>query len=138
MTPSIKLETNGHAGENARPPKRARVERKDYSTYIKDQDYYFTDGTICIAVEQTLFKVHQGILILRSHVFRNMFDMLRPVVGENGENDDTFDGVPLMELGDEAKDIRALFGMMYDGPPEDVPFDLIESVLRVSSKYEVE
>ncbi|KAG8996758.1 hypothetical protein FRB94_008053 [Tulasnella sp. JGI-2019a] len=67
-----------------------------------------------------------------------MFDIPRPVVGENGENDDTFDGVLLMELGDKTKDIRALFRMIYDGPPQDVPFDLIESVLRVSSKYEIE
>ncbi|KAG9022900.1 hypothetical protein FRB95_014000 [Tulasnella sp. JGI-2019a] len=85
------------------------------------------------------------MLVRHSQVFRDILDIPRPVVGENGEDDDTFDGAPIVELGDEANDIYALLKMMYDSPkyihlskPEDVPFYLIESVLRASSKYEIE
>ncbi|KAG9021243.1 hypothetical protein FRB95_002531 [Tulasnella sp. JGI-2019a] len=67
-----------------------------------------------------------------------MLDIHQLMVGEDGENNDTFDDIPGVELGDETKDVHALFRMMYKTPPEDAPLDLMESVLRVANKYGVE
>lgn len=99
-------------GASVRPQKRARTDAADHSTYGKDPDYYFADGTICICVEGTPFRVHQGVHIRHSQVFRDMLSVPRPMNG--GQVDDEFEDVPVVELNDRAEDMRALFRIMYD------------------------
>ncbi|KAG9022410.1 hypothetical protein FRB95_014824 [Tulasnella sp. JGI-2019a] len=107
-----------------------------YSAYTKDPNYYFTDGTLCIVVEQTMFRVHKGVVARQSEVFKDMFEITGPVSDDAG--DEVFENAPVIKVEDKAADIRALFSLMYNAPPRDVPFDLIASTLRVAEKYGIE
>lgn len=92
--------------------KRARTEGRDYSTYAKDPGYYFSDGTICLAVEDTLFRLHRGLLTRHSTVFSDMLS-LPP---DTGNSDAYYEGVPIAALVDKVKDIKVLFKLMFDAP----------------------
>lgn len=92
--------------------KRARTEGVDYSTYTKDPDYYFHDGGVRLVVARTLFRVHPGVVMRHSTVFRDMFSV--PLPAHDG--DESFDGAPVIELDDEVEDLRVLFRLTYDSP----------------------
>ncbi|KAG8989238.1 hypothetical protein FRB94_008058 [Tulasnella sp. JGI-2019a] len=107
-----------------------------HTTYTKDTEYYFPDGTLCIAAEQTMFRVHQGVIARQSEVFRDMFGVTSSA-GDGGGGE-IFEGAPVIKLDDRADDIRALFSLMYNVPPKEVPFALIDSILRIADKYGAE
>lgn len=103
---------------STRPAKRLRTEPADYTSYVKDSDYYFTDGAICIATKNTdtLFRVHQGMLVRHSQVFRDMFSIPRPEADGASQDESVYEGAPVVQLDDRTEDIRALFRLMYDSP----------------------
>ena len=61
------------------------------------------------AKTQTVFKVHKTVLALNSPIFRDMLSL--PEVGES--ETDTFDGVPLVYLPDNAHDLETLLAVLY-------------------------
>ena len=61
---------------------------------------WFSDGNIVLATSTMLFKVFQGILIHNARAFRDMF-ALAQCCGAT----DTLDGVPVVELQDDADDL---------------------------------
>ncbi|KAG8885979.1 hypothetical protein FRB97_008517 [Tulasnella sp. 331] len=128
--------TNINSEALSRPFKHARFDPADYSTYAKDPNFYLSDGTICLAVEQTIFKVHQSILARHSTVFRDMFNI--PPPPNDGDDTNKLEGSLVIKLDDASADVRVLFGLMYDTPPIEVPLAMLESVFRLAHKYNAE
>ncbi|KAL0947784.1 hypothetical protein HGRIS_013858 [Hohenbuehelia grisea] len=132
-----------------RPPKRART--RSVSSQ-EDQDVYYEDGNIVLAVKSeeedddgsmvqmtTYFRVHQSILAQHSQVFRDMFAVPQPTAADQ---DDAYDGLPVVHLHDTPEDLKAFLQCLYD--PYFVPDDrycdkyaqIILGPLVVATKYE--
>ncbi|KAI0087553.1 hypothetical protein BDY19DRAFT_994869 [Irpex rosettiformis] len=108
------------------------------SDLIHDQELWFTDGSIVLLAEKTLFRVYAGILSRASPIFRDMF-----AIGQVHNAEETYEGCPLVVMaGDNANDMRAFLEALHDPrsfqmnspKPTDIPH--IVSVLRVSTKYD--
>lgn len=98
-------EDNGDAGATDEP------------SVVRSPDFYFNDGTIVLRTlskqenSYTLFRVHKSILALHCTVFRDMFGD-GDAVHFDGVSEQS-DGVPLMHLHDEAKDIEEFLRAFY-------------------------
>lgn len=68
------------------------------------------DGNILLLVGNANFKVHQSVLALHSEVFRDMFS----IPGMEAESDH-MDGLPLVRLSDDAREMGLFLEAMYDG-----------------------
>ena len=62
-------------------------------------------------VENTQFKVHQGLLSRRSSVFEGMFSLAQPGQMEG----ELVDGCPVVVLSDLASDWTCILEALYDG-----------------------
>lgn len=98
---------------SSRPTKRARTEGVDYSSYVQDPDYYLHDGTVVLAADAVLFKIHQSVLARHSSVFHDTFGLPRPV---DGGGNDLLDGVPVLDLDDTKDDLKVMIRLIYDPP----------------------
>ena len=79
-----------------------------------DKEFYFPDGNIILSArvkDGTLvyFRVHKSVLSLHSPIFADMFAMPPPSVM------DTYDGLPLVHLQDDADDLKAFLQALYGG-----------------------
>lgn len=99
--------------KNSRPTKRARTDEHDYSSYTRDGDYFCHDGTVVLAAEGVLFKVHQSVLSRHSAVFHDMFSLPRPV---DGGEQDCVEGVPVLDFDDASVDLKVMLRLTYDPP----------------------
>jgi len=79
-----------------------------------DPEIYFEDGNIVLSANNrenrtVYFRLHKSILVKHSpHVFGNMFAMPPPpTIAQH-------DGVPLVEMPDEADALRGLIALLYD------------------------
>ncbi|KAG9017309.1 hypothetical protein FRB95_008840 [Tulasnella sp. JGI-2019a] len=116
----------------------------DYTIYEKDPDYYFSDGNICIAAEKALFRVHRGVLVRHSTVFRDLFDIPRPLSIDGSDN---FEGVAVVNLPETSDEVRMLLKFVYGDIPccqdkncsgfQNSTFEQVENILRISHKYDV-
>lgn len=79
-------------------------------------DLWFSDGSVVLRAETTLFRVHISQLVRRSLFFRDLFALPQPAKDEVGL-DGTFDGCPLLILHDSAEDLSNLLNALYDGGP---------------------
>lgn len=78
------------------------------------------DGTVVLATDVFLYRVHKGVLANHSTVFRDMFE--QPNTGEVEVNDgaansfvDSWDGVPLVRMvDDEDDDVYNFLNTLYD------------------------
>jgi len=103
---------------------------------IRSPDIWFEDGSIVLQAELTQFRVYRGILSANSPIFRDMFSLPQPNEGELVE------GCPVVTLFDSAVDLshflRAIHDAGYYDRTKTKEFSLVASVLRLSSKYNVE
>ena len=71
-------------------------------------EFWYSDGSIILAVEDTAFRVHQSILAKHSDVFADMFTLPLPADGV-----EKLDGCPVVRLTDSLSDfidvMKALF-----------------------------
>ncbi|KAJ7497605.1 hypothetical protein FB451DRAFT_1017706 [Mycena latifolia] len=80
----------------------------------RDPNFYYTvDGNIVLsAVDATnciiYFRLHQSILSAHSPVFAGMFGVPPP------SRVDTYDGVPLVEMPDDADALRTFIALLYE------------------------
>ncbi|EAU89406.1 hypothetical protein CC1G_07632 [Coprinopsis cinerea okayama7 len=105
----------------------------------KHPEFYYSDGSIVLRVQNTLFKVHQSVLARHSDVFGGMWDMPQP------DGIELVDGCPVVELQDDVKDFTDTLWAVYDSfhfdaldPLKSSLKDLltfISGVLQVSTKY---
>lgn len=80
---------------------------------VKDSEYYFKDGSICLRAANTLFRVYQGNLARHSDVFRTLFDLPRPQ-GEAQSSEDSLENIPVVHLQDDPSNVRALLTAMHN------------------------
>ena len=126
----------------------------------RDPDLWFADGSVVLRADDALYRVYSGILSQASPVFRAMFGIPQPAY--DGES---YDGCPLVHMPDSAQDLRPFLRALYDCRQvsaissghvmsayyrseshsqfnvseltlKDIP--MVVSVLRISTKYEVQ
>ncbi|KAJ7181324.1 hypothetical protein C8R43DRAFT_1170098 [Mycena crocata] len=103
---------------------------------VRSTDFWFEDGTIIVQVENTLYRLHRGLLASRSTVFRDTFSIPQP----EEESSTQIDGCPAVQLHDRAKDFtRFLTALHHYGPPNCPVANFFElrSILLLSDKYDV-
>ena len=83
---------------------------------LRHPDLWFSDGSVVLRAESTLFRVHISQLVRRSLFFRDLFSLPQPANDAVGL-DGTFDGCPLLVLHDSADDLSNLLKALYDGGP---------------------
>ena len=121
-------------------------------------ELWFSDGSVVLQAESTLFRVHKSQLARRSIVFSDMFTLPQPVVSTSHAtfSDESHEGCPVVRLHDTAADVANLLLALYDGPcvfswseendstdairrtfgdndPND--FAIVSGILRLSTKY---
>lgn len=70
------------------------------------------DGSVVLSVENTLFRVHQTILVNHSQVFADLFSLPQPNSSEGG--DEVIEGCRVVVLSDDsAADFEHLLGAIY-------------------------
>ncbi|KAH9019982.1 hypothetical protein EDB85DRAFT_2153370 [Lactarius pseudohatsudake] len=108
---------------------------------IKHVDLWFSDGSVVLQAESTLFRVHKSQLARRSVVFSDMFTLPQPVVTTSHATfaEESHEGCPVVRLHDSERDVANLLLALYDGPtfgdndPDD--FAIVSGILRLSTKY---
>ncbi|KLO06824.1 hypothetical protein SCHPADRAFT_945787 [Schizopora paradoxa] len=107
---------------------------------------WFDDGSIVLATDVHLYRVHKSMLAKYSSVFKDMLEM--PIGGgEHGNSGggvdaDSWDGLPLVRLvGDSDENVYHLLMMLYDCDFYDVhkptTLPIITSLLLMSTKYDI-
>ncbi|TCD68724.1 hypothetical protein EIP91_010008 [Steccherinum ochraceum] len=101
-------------------------------------NHWFEDGNVVLVTENTAFRVYQGILSKNSDVFRDMFTIPQPADAEKME------GCPVVHLTDTKADFGRLLTILFDvgnwypTPRRKLPFELVSTMLRLGTKYQVE
>ena len=106
-----------------RPTEQAasHVERNtEFRAPKRHEDLWFSDGSVVLATDTTLFRVHISILSRHSAFFCDMFSLPQPslfagassVVESAGDIGDC----PFVHLQDSAEDLANLLKALYDGP----------------------
>ncbi|KAJ7467887.1 hypothetical protein B0H11DRAFT_1921359 [Mycena galericulata] len=116
-------------------PERERVEHVTQRV----QDLWFADANLILRAEDTLFRIHSGLLAARSPVFRDMVAFPQPANAEG----DVIDGYPVVRLHDSAAEVEVFLRAVFDSsffmpPPSPVDFATVIGVLRLAHKYDVQ
>jgi hypothetical protein len=86
------------------------------SELVKDTAVWFTDGTIILRADNTMFRVYGGILSQASSVFKDMIAIGTPQ--SEGDPDSTsgfYEGCPLVIMaGDTAHELRIFLLALHD------------------------
>lgn len=106
----------------------------------KQHDYlWFPDGNLVLSTNTYVFRVHKGVLSLQSTVFRDMFMLPTPEGPNfeakelNGTEAEQHDGIPVVVLADDGRDIEHLLKAVYE-PRYDIGHILSSSQnLNISS-----
>ncbi|KAG8941570.1 hypothetical protein FRC04_004151 [Tulasnella sp. 424] len=117
--------------------------------YYKDSDHWYDDGNIVLLVQDTAFRLFQGILIKRSQVMKDMLGLPQPPAPieakESVPNQQpTFEGVPVVTLHDKARHFTLLLDAMLPKDctklpiSEDLGSDGLMGLTQVAKKYEVD
>lgn len=93
-----------------------KTESDDDRSILRHPDLWFSDGSVVLRAESTLFRVHISQLARRSLFFRDLFSLPQPAKDTIGL-DGTFDDCPLLVLHDSAEDLSNLLKALYDGGP---------------------
>ncbi|PPR04253.1 hypothetical protein CVT24_013344 [Panaeolus cyanescens] len=89
--------------------------------------FWFSDGSIVLAVQSTLFKVHKSTLATHSETFADMFNVGQPLIDGQVQgdqnNDEWFDGCRIVKLFDDSVDdwIDLLGAIYQPNHFDDVP-----------------
>ncbi|KAJ7830087.1 hypothetical protein B0H14DRAFT_2451649 [Mycena olivaceomarginata] len=106
---------------------------------IHSPDFWFSDGTVIIRAQNTLYRVYGGFLASRSKVFHDTFSVPQPLATQEGI--DTIGGCHVLYLHDKAKDFTFFLRVLHSGPSyKTCPvsnFVELKSILRLSDKYDV-
>ena len=93
-----------------------KVEAEEDESILQHPDLWFSDGSVVLKAESTLFRVHKSQLARRSLFFRDLFSLPQPASDAVGL-DGAFDDCPLLVLHDSAEDLSNLLKALYDGGP---------------------
>ncbi len=74
------------------------------------KELWYEDGSIVLASDVHLYRVHKSMLVKHSTVLSNMFD-----VPSEGANTDLLDGIPIVKMhGDSDEEIFILLKSLYN------------------------
>ncbi|KAJ6529743.1 hypothetical protein B0H19DRAFT_1193164 [Mycena capillaripes] len=105
------------------------------------QDLWFSDGSLVVQAENTIFRVSGAVLAARSSVFEGMLSFPQP--GSPITDAEEIGGIPRVELYDMATEVepflRAIFDSSFFMPPPSAPqlSDTL-AILRLSHKYDIQ
>ncbi|KAG8891297.1 hypothetical protein FRC01_014780, partial [Tulasnella sp. 417] len=135
-----------------RPTDDSTVPMRDHETvtiggaeYRRHPTQYYEDGNFIFIVETTAFRLFQGILTRRSAVIKDMLGLPQPKQSDSMEEGDqqqlTLDGVPVVELQDEASDFALLLDFMF--PRNCLSYPTVDwrrllKLVQIAQKYGVE
>lgn len=100
------------------------------TTATRSTDFWLHDGSIVLAVEGTLFRVHQTILTNHSEIFADLFGL--PVPSGADDDDEHIDGCRVVVLHDSAGDFEDLLRAIYH------PMCVAASCFRVRCTYSMQ
>ncbi|KAJ3484240.1 hypothetical protein NLI96_g5772 [Meripilus lineatus] len=114
------------------------------SIVVNDDDIWVSDGNIILSSLSSsgstlyLFKCHKSTLARWSSIFQTMLSL------PQGPGEETFEGLPVVQLMDPPEDVQALLTLLYD--PTSHPSskrtrkekqEAIMGPLRLATKYEM-
>ncbi|KAJ7753392.1 hypothetical protein DFH07DRAFT_513347 [Mycena maculata] len=107
------------------------------NTPTRVESLWFSDGSLVLQAENSLFRVSGAVLAARSPVFKDMLAFPQPADAE------TIDGCPVVRLPDSATEVthflRALFDSSFFEPfPAKPALTAVVSILRLGNKYAVD
>ncbi|KAF9440441.1 hypothetical protein P691DRAFT_780080 [Macrolepiota fuliginosa MF-IS2] len=115
------------------------------ATIVRDEKYYFFDGSVVILAGDRLFRIHQSLFELGSGFFRTLFSLPQGVDTEGDSRliEGRSDENPII-FQDTLDDFRALCWALYSRPPaiaaqlklDTVDVSKLISVLAMSHKYD--
>ncbi|TEB27541.1 hypothetical protein FA13DRAFT_1712464 [Coprinellus micaceus] len=109
----------------------------DHNLTQADGELWYDDGNLIILSEDVAFRVYRGLLSKRSSVFGDMFEFPPPK-----EGNEIVEGVPIVRTWDSSLDMGRFLRAILDSefflpPPAPTSISLLESILRLSTKYNV-
>lgn len=73
-------------------------------------DLWYEDGSVVLATNSKLFRVHKSVLSKTSGVFADLFSVPQPV-----DSTETYEGLPLVHLaGDHDEDVAHFLKCIYE------------------------
>ncbi|KAH7909492.1 hypothetical protein BJ138DRAFT_1010739 [Hygrophoropsis aurantiaca] len=112
------------------------------TTFVRITDLYLNDGNIILFANRDssttyVFRLHKSVLAIHSGMFADMFALATP-----SEDDDIYEGLPVIRMHDDAKDVEAVFRACYYPSSisfprrhPDTAFKLIH-IFPIASKYQ--
>ncbi|KAJ7772079.1 hypothetical protein DFH07DRAFT_879163 [Mycena maculata] len=111
------------------PAKRPRTE----NVLITCSDIWYRDGSVVLQAGDTQFRVHWTVLEQNSPFFRAMQGLPQP------PDQPTVEGCPVVELPDDAEDVRYLLKALYSPTflmQKTLPFPAVAALIRLGRKYD--
>ncbi|GJE89892.1 hypothetical protein PsYK624_060040 [Phanerochaete sordida] len=107
----------------------------------RSTDFWFDEGNVIVASRGKAFRVHTGILMLRSEVFKRLLN--GPVLAQQPEQ---LEGCPIVRVQDGAREFHDLLHIIYNGGNSDwlktkrppIAYDDFRIVVPIAVKYEVQ
>ena len=111
----------------------------------RHSEFWFSDGSVVLRAEQTLFKVHISQLARNSKFFESLFSLPQPtdkLPPADIPPEFVSEGCVALRLYDTAEDVASLLNAVYDGPlfrnNDRDDFRVQAGVLRLATKYDIE
>jgi len=105
-------------------------------SFQRHPDFWFSDGSVVLIVENTGFRIHQSVLARKSIVFNDLFGIPQPL------NPEMIDGCPFVHLSDSADDIVEILKILYFSlryqAEEHPPWATVRAMYRIGKKYQID
>ncbi|KAI0373891.1 hypothetical protein BV20DRAFT_1012809 [Pilatotrama ljubarskyi] len=103
--------------------------------------FWFSDGSLVLRAQSSLFRVHISQLCRKSTFFRDLFSLPQPAHPAETEGE-RMEGCPVLDLHDTPEDVANMVKVIYDGPHftnnDRDDFVAVSGFLRMASKYLME
>ncbi|KAJ7132435.1 hypothetical protein C8R44DRAFT_611809 [Mycena epipterygia] len=119
----------------------AHANRSSSTAFTRVEDLWFSDGSLVVRAEITIFRISGAVLAARSSVFYDMLAFPQP--GGESSGMDLIDGIPIVELYDMAAEVEPFLRAIFDSssfmpPPATPDLSDILAILRLSHKYDIQ
>ncbi|RDX48995.1 hypothetical protein OH76DRAFT_1556700 [Lentinus brumalis] len=132
--------------QDAHPRKRQRHDKSNGAEQgveiverIRDEEFWFEDGSIILAARDVEFRVYKGLLANHSPVFKDMFSLPQPPTSEGALESPC----PVVHLADSPEDVRCLLRVCMPDTStnpfahEDPTYESVASAIRLGHKYQI-